>query len=194
MQSLDTLTDSILIPENATDGTVILARDNFAILVQDIDPDNFTGEAFSADLGPVDQVVGVSNVSGEQLVRNEDVVLNSTASVELPDSLFFSQQDAELALGNASTDQGRAPERLSYSVFLTDTLFTTPNTSCSQSAIGSIIISVRANGNLTNLNLSEGILLNFQRLSEVSSACSSGRLASYIHLVYRLLFANSLLV
>ena len=152
MQSLETLAVSIELPTNTTERIVVLAQNNFAMVVQDIDPATFSGEAFSADLGPIDKAVEDSgDIDEDKLVRMVDVIPNATASVELPESFF-----------NAS---GNATERLFYTVFLSDTFFLTPNTTCPNGAIGSIIVTVQING---SANLTGNITLNFQRLSKVS--------------------------
>ena len=154
LESLDTLALSIEIPTNATEGAVVLAQENYAIVVRDINPSTFTGEAFSADLGPVDRVV--QDTSGDidegNLVRMVDVIANATASVQLPESFF--------------NESANATERIYYAVFLSDTLFLTPDTMCPNGSIVSIIVTVQVNGSST---LNGNITLNFQQLSEVSN-------------------------
>ena len=154
LESLDTLALSIEIPTNGSNGTVVLAQENFAIVVQDIDPSTFTGEAFSADLGPVDGTMeGVSgNINENNLVRMADVIANATASVQLPESFF--------------DESGNETERIYYAIFLSDTLFLTPDTTCPNGSIASIIVTVQVNGSST---LNGNITFNFQQLGEVSS-------------------------
>ena len=80
---------------------------------------------------------------------------NSTASVQVPESIF---QD----LGQSSGQQ-----RLSYAVFVRDTLFQSSEENQSNLTVGSIIVAVRVNGTTASGNLSTPINVTFQA-SEVS--------------------------
>ena len=134
---------------------MVLAQENFAMVVQDIDPATFNGEAFSADLGPVDRVIEdiSSDIDEDRLVRMVDVIPNATASVQLPESFF--------------NESGNATERIYYAVFLSDTLHLTPDTMCPNGSVASIILTIQVNG---SSNLNGNITLNFQQLSEVSNS------------------------
>ena len=81
--------------------------------------------------------------------------LNRTASVQVPVSVF---QD----LG-----QSNGQQRLSYAVFVRDTLFQSSDENQSNLTVGSIIVAVRVNGTTASGNLSTPINVTFQA-SEVS--------------------------
>ncbi len=103
---------------------------------------------FSADLG---EVSGVETIDEGSLIKSNETLSNATASAEVPASIF----------------EGNDSQRLSYSVFLLDSLFLTPETDCNDFAIVSVILSV--NANISAANLSEGVLLTFQQLEQVPS-------------------------
>ena len=141
--------DLVIIPENATNRTLLLIQDTFAILVQDIDPENLSSIAFSADLDNAE-------INEESVMTTTELMPDATASAELLDPLLDSLQESN-----------REFERLSYTIFLLDSLFQTPETACNDTAIGSIIQSIRVNNsNITNPTETI-ILLSFQRLNEV---------------------------
>ncbi len=100
-----------------------------------------------------------NRVNDESLVTSNETVDNATASAEVPASIFEgSEEDLQ---------------RLSYSIFLLNSLFLTPETDCSDFAIASAILSVNisaanlSTGSLFAANLSEGVLLTFQQLGQV---------------------------
>ena len=91
-----------------------------------------------------------------QTIEGNKVLLNNrTASVQVPASVF---QD----LG-----QNDVQQRLSYSVFVRDTLFQSSDENQSNLTVGSIIVAVRVNGSTASGNLSTPINVTFQA-SEVS--------------------------
>ena len=149
IESLEILADFVIIPENATNRTLILIRDTFAILVQDIDPERLSSIAFSADLDNAE-------VNDESVGRTRELMPDATASAELLDPLLDSLQESN-----------RDFERLSYTIFFSDTLFQTPETACTDIAIGSFIQSIRVNGSTVVNKTETVILLSFQRLNEV---------------------------
>ena len=128
---------------------------NFAVLVEDFDQSSSTrtNMVFSANLGPVDHAVdGTRGIEEGQLVRTSEVTPDATASIELPMSSF------EMI---SRFDNGS--QRLSFGVFLSSTLFLTPE---NNDSICSIILSLRAPE--FGETLQEIVILNFQKLSSVS--------------------------
>ena len=63
-------------------------------------------------------------------------------------------------------------ERISYGVFIVDSFFLTNETNCSERAIGSLVLSVRANSSA--VNLTDEVALSFHRLQKVGVACMVG--------------------
>ena len=101
----------------------------------------------------MDDAVIDTDLDSNDLVTSGDALPNATASVEIPASLF----------ANTSANDS---QRLIYSIFLLNSLFLTSEVDCDAVfAIGSAIVSVRANASA--VNLTEGILLNFQQLEQV---------------------------
>ena len=143
-------------PTNSTNDTLAFALNNFALLLRDVDPRNFSGELFSIDLGAVGEAIqNTAGVDEESLVTM--LVPNATASAELPESLFEE---------NVNTARR---QRVTFGVFLTNTLFLTPETDCRESAIGSVVLSVGVNSSATNTSLSNARMrLVFRQYREVS--------------------------
>lgn len=143
-------------PTNSTNDTLTFALNNFALLLRDVDPRNFSGELFSIDLGAVGEAIqNTAGIDEESLVTM--LVPNATASAELPESLFEE---------NVNTARR---QRVTFGVFLTNTLFLTPETDCRESAIGSVVLSVGVNSSATNTSLSNARMrLVFRQYREVS--------------------------
>lgn len=99
-----------------------------------------------------------SSLSLVVLLRMEEAVPNATATAKVPSSFFQPPSKPE--------NKATPTERISYGVFFANSLFTTPETNCSESAIASLVLSVRANH--SSVNLAEGIALSFQQLQNVS--------------------------
>ena len=136
---LDLLDLSTSSNDSGQDG-VFFGFDTYALLLQDIDPDFFNGQTFSVNLGSVEDALQSEGDLGDSLVTSEmvmDILVKSTASVYLPDSFLDEVENDTNML------------RLSYSMFLTDVLFQSPNQSGFD--IGSIIVSARLR-NTTLLN------------------------------------------
>ena len=113
--------------EQDMDG-VVFGFDTYALQLQDVDD----LQTFSVNLGSVEDALQSEDGFGDSLITSEmvmDVLVKSTASVYLPDSFF------SMLTNNTNRS------RLSYSVFLTDILFQSPNQSSFD--IGSIIVSTR---------------------------------------------------
>ena len=141
-------------PTNSTNDTLAFALNNFALLLRNVNPMNFSGELFSIDLGTVGEAIR-TGIDEESLATT--LIPNATASAILPESLF-------------EEDVNTAPrQRVTFSVFLTNTLFLTPETDCRESAIGSVVLSVGVNSSTTNTSLSNArIRLVFRQDREVS--------------------------
>ena len=136
---------------NSTSAT--FTRKTYALQVNDIDTSNFQGQTLSVDLGSVQQAMSSTiNIREEAIetIEGIKVFLNRTASVQVPSSVF---QD----LGQSSGQQ-----RLSYSVFVRDTLFQSSDENQSNLTVGSIIVAVRMNGSTASGNLSTPITVTFQ--------------------------------
>ena len=85
-----------------------------------------------------------------QTISRSKAYQNKTASVQVPASLFRD-------FGQSSEQQ-----RLSYSVFVRDTLFQSSDENQSNLIVGSIIVAVRVNGSTASGNLSTPITVTFQ--------------------------------
>ena len=143
LDNLAMFSDSLDLSTSSNDSGVVFGFDTYALLLQDIHPDLFDGQTFSVNLGSVEDALQSESDLGDSLVTSEmvmDILVKSTASVYLPDSFLEKVENDTNML------------RLSYSVFLTDVLFQSPNQSGFD--IGSIIVSVRLTnaGVITSLN------------------------------------------
>ena len=87
--SLMRFVNTVPIPPNSTNNTLVFALNNFALLLRDVNPESFSGESLSVNLGPVEEAIrNSSRINEEALVTMMDPLPNATASVELPESLF----------------------------------------------------------------------------------------------------------
>ena len=148
--SLTNFTNNLAIT-NSTSAT--FTRKTYALQVNDIDTSNFQGQTLSVDLGSVQQAMrSTSNIREEaiQTIEGNIEFLNRTASVQVPVSVFrdFGQSDVQ--------------QRLSYAVFVRDTLFQSSDENQSNFTVGSIIVAVRVNGSTASGNLSTPINVTFQ--------------------------------
>ena len=121
--------------------------------MNDINTSTFKGQTLSVDLGSVQEAMSISGSIGKEdieTVEGNEVFLNRTASVQVPASIF---QD----LG-----QSNGQQRLSYAVFVRDTLFQSSDENQSNLTVGSIIVAVRVNGTTASGNLSTPINVTLQ--------------------------------
>ena len=148
--SLTNFTNNLVITNTTT---ATFTQKTYALQVNDINASSFQGQTLNVDLGSVQQAMSMnSNIQEEaiQVIEENKVFLNKTASVQVPSSVF---QD----LGQSSGQQ-----RLSYSVFVRDTLFQSSDENQSNLTVGSIIVAVRMNGSTASGNLSTPITVTFQ--------------------------------
>ena len=116
----------------------ITVYQTFAFQLQTIDLSSFKGQVFSINLGSVEEAMNFSrNIDDNDFNTSEsatvtDVFKNATASI------YISEELLEQCFDNAEENF----HRLSYTVFLSDTFFQTPNSS---KVIGSIIVRARVN-------------------------------------------------
>ena len=129
---------------------MILTRESYAILVEDIDTDSFIGETLTVDLGSVEDAFKQGNKIEESVLNKEERTnsfLNKTftATVRVPQSVFKDDTDQK--------------QRLSYLVFVRGSLFLDQNASQQ-----SIIVGVRVNGTKkTDMMLQNPITIYLQR-------------------------------
>ena len=147
-----------LVPLDDTD-KVTFALNNYGVSTVNINTtqqgvDYDSKQTFSADLGPVEIAVQSNDkISPEQLIVSPEVVSNATGSLALE--------------GLDVCPQKRDSLRIIYSAFRTDALFLTPETSCTEYAVGSIIVGVRIVG-ASNCEEILSVIVDLQELKEVS--------------------------
>ena len=155
LDSLKNFTNNLVIT-NSTSAT--FTWKTYALQVNDIDASNFQGQTLSVDLGSVQNAMSISSNIREEAIETISRIKtyqNRTASVQVPESIF---QDFRQSSGQ---------QRLSYAVFVRDTLFQSSDENQSNLTVGSIIVAVRVNGTTASGNLSTPITVTFQA-SEVS--------------------------
>ena len=97
--------------------------------------------------------MGISSAIREEAIETTPgniTYQNRTASIQVPESVFHE-------LGQAGHQQ-----RLSYAVFLRDTLFQSSDQNQSNLTVGSVIVAVTVNGTSMSGNLSTPITVTFQ--------------------------------
>ncbi len=122
-----------------------LVRDNYAVLIQRNNQSSFQGSYFGANVQ--------GELSQDDLVTERNGSTNTNVSVEVPPDAF-----------GASFTGCMAFDRFLFSVYITNTLFLTPETNCDVYAIGSVIVTVDVNG---CSDLVQEIELDFQELDQV---------------------------
>ena len=155
LDSLTSFTDNLAIPNSTT---VTFTRKTYALQMNDINPSNFQGQTLSVNLGSVQEAMSSSSNIREESIETSSgnkAYQNRTASVQVPESVF------------RDLGQRNGQQRLSYSVFVRDTLFQSSDENQSNLTVGSIIVAVRVNGTSRDGNLSTPITVTFQA-SEVS--------------------------
>ena len=133
--------------ENETE--TVFGYEKYALQVQDIDPEEFSGQTFIVDLGSVEEALNSTGITPSDLNTTSlmSLVKTATASVTIQGSLINQTRSCQMEGFNTSQ------QRLSYSVFLSDILFQSANQSRYKVANRSIIVSLR-------LNCSEHIVLD----------------------------------
>ena len=169
LRSLGSFLDNVNIStSNSTDNVTVFSYTAFSLQIQEIDVSTFGGQTFLVTLGSYEQARNHT----QQISRNNLVTFNtvlnstdanqlnfsedSTASIQIPSSL----SEQLITCSNLTLNQF---QRLSYSVFLSDSLFQPKNRS--QFRVASIILAPRFHCTLDNI--SEPIQTTFQTLPEV---------------------------
>ena len=129
LSSLTTFADEV--ETNTSTNRTLYALQSFALQVQDVDATTFAGEAFSIDLGSVEEATNITNtIAPSALVTMMETLSNATASLQLSNSV----------LSACENQRTQTNYRLSYSLFRSNGLFQTRNTN---NSIGSIIVGAR---------------------------------------------------
>ena len=141
LDSLARFSDLLDLSASGNASEVIFGFDTYALQLQDVDPDLFNGQTFTVNLGSVEDALQSNGNLGASLNTSEMVmnilVNHTTSSVKLPENFFTGSMNGSIENGSNSTNE----LRLSYTVFLTDILFQSPNQSSVD--IGSIVVSTR---------------------------------------------------
>ena len=160
LSSLGRFQDEVVLPPNTTEPKVY-ARETFALQVRDVDTKSFSGETFNVDLGSFEEAIHLNTSIPEQALQTTmEVLADATVSITVPREILGGRQNREIREPDET-------QRLSYSVFIADTLFQSPNqTSRNNLSIGSIIAAIR----LRNVAAELTVPLNATfRISEVNN-------------------------
>ena len=153
---------------NSTDNVTVFSYTAFALQIQEIDVNTFEGQTFIITLGSYEQATNRTQQIDRENLVTFNTVLNSTdknqlnfseestASIRIPSSL----SDQLITCSNLTSNRF---QRLSYSVFISDSLFQPRNRS--QFRVASIILAPRFHCTLGNI--SEPVKATFQTLPEV---------------------------
>ena len=135
-----------------TSSQMVFAFETFALKIQQLDPEEYKGQTFSVNLGLLEETrEDNQTIDQEALVTSElesitkfnlkhehdktNAMASTTVSLLLPEDLLESCSDMNSNLTAA------IPQRLSYSVFKSDSLF--QNINQSHLSIGSIIVAAQ---------------------------------------------------
>ena len=139
---------------NGTTNQTVFAFKAFTLQVQTLDPEEYQGQTFSVDLGSVEETVMLEQkIKQENLITSDIAVTGATATVQLPEDILDNNFTRKLISTSIHV------HRLSYSVFLSDTLF--QNTNQSHLKIGSIIVAARLK-DAENASLNTSVQTTFQ--------------------------------
>ena len=121
------------VPVDNQTGTINFTLDNFGVIAIDSEAvDQMTYQVLSAGHGPVKNVLSsAKELFTDQLLFASEHIPNVSASIKL--------QGLNLCF------YGNNSQRIVFSVFHSDALFLTPDTVCTDFAVGSIILGVRFN-------------------------------------------------
>lgn len=135
---------------NTTSNIIVFSYRTFALQIQNINLTSFKGQTFNVDLGPVEEAMkitrSIDDIALITLENTTDILHNATASI------YISEELLEYCFNTVEENV----HRLSYTVFLTDAFFQTPNSS---QKIGSLIIAAKLNYS-KSINLPVGIDIN----------------------------------
>ena len=161
LNSLGRFQDEIVLSKNVT-APIVYAQKSFALQIQDVTTQSFDGETFNVDLGSFEEAIRLNTSIPEKALQTTmEVLVNVTASISLPPSLLSDLQ------GGEEVRRDEAVQRLSYSLFLTDALFQSPNQTARNLSIGTIIVALRLRNVAVNQTLTMPINTNF-RINKVS--------------------------
>ena len=161
LQSLGSFLDNVdisTLTTNSTDNVTVFSYTTFSLQVQQIDASNFKGQTFIVALGSYEHATNRSEQINQENLITADAILNNTdshflnytkdatASIQLLPSL-----SEELLRCSDRGNSSNQFQRLSYSVFLSDSFFQPRNRS--QFKVTSIILAPRFHCTLENLSV-----------------------------------------
>ena len=168
LNAVESVAENVAFAENET--SAVIALNTFAVIVQEIVQEEFTGQTFSVTLGDEFDFQGSQPINTSALVvENTDMsdgpLLALTGSITIPPSIL----EITMALP-ANVSNGT---RITHSVFLSDALFLRRNQQNDTAQVGSIIIAASLFsplvGDIAIDNVSPPINLTFARRPVCSS-------------------------
>ncbi len=152
---VEAVSERIPFPENETQ--VIIPLTSFAVAVQEVNPETFKGQVFSADLGGdfnfnKDKPIDAMSLSVSQLGTSSAA---ETASLSIPPSIFTN---------DIFSNRTASDTRITNSIFLNDALFSRRNTSASRALnVGGIIMAASLSNGRTVEGLKPPVMLTFRK-------------------------------
>ena len=145
------------IPLVGNETTATIAKRMFAVVVQEVESE-FAEQTFSAVLGSGFTFQQNQSINSSQLVLEDNPLLDATAAITLPDSSDLNNIDLPANYSSSAT-------RVTFSVFLTNSLFVRRDQRNSSRQLGSVIItaslSSKDSGEITVENLATNISIFF---------------------------------
>ena len=130
LSSLRTFGDAVVFDQDNEEQSQIFSRRNFALQVQEVDPNEFAGESFNVDLGSVEEAMNLSqNISSSALQTLASSRSNATGSLSVDENILKGSNSSKVRLG--------------YTVFVSSTLFPTAS---NNTTVASVIFHLSLSG------------------------------------------------
>ena len=127
LNSLTRFSDEVVINSTEDKQRLTVAKENYALQVQEIDPSLFAGDSFNVDLGTVEEAMNTSgNIDPQALLTLLSPLSNATGSLSVSERVV--------------ADCNSSNVRLGYSVFVSSSLFPTESVN---TTVASIILNLR---------------------------------------------------
>lgn len=136
MTSLSSFSDNVVVTSSKEKQT--FTRRNFAVQIDEVDPAAFVGESLNVALGSVEEAMNSSgNIDPQALMTSigQNPIFNATGSLTVSETILTGSSEARV--------------RISYSVFVSVSLFPTDS---ANTTVASIVLNVRVSQYNTSTN------------------------------------------
>ena len=100
LSSLTTFGDEVNISNGDNERqSQIFSRRNFALQVQEVDPNEFAGESFNVDLGSVEEAMNLSQIYPSNIQTSASSLSNATGSLSVDENILKNINSNKVRLG-----------------------------------------------------------------------------------------------